>query len=925
VTQFDVVEGEEEGVSSMRPYVKPGPALSSINVPGNFSRAELLFDLLVDVVGRYEPEVAAVLREERTTAGMDPVLLARTLQAQGIWFQLLAIAEQNRDMRNRREVERERGYRELRGTFARVFAAAAADGVSAAQIREALSGLKVRPVITAHPTEAKRITVMERHRRIYLKLLELESPRWTDRERDEIIEGLRDEIDLLWLTGELKLEKPTVAQEVAWGLYFFDENLFDVVPQLLAKVESAFRRQFPGESVEVPAFFQFGSWIGGDRDGNPYVTSEVTRETLWATRRASLKRYRGRLVELVRNMSIEDQALELPQAFRDAVAETIRTLPDGAARAARNRGEIFRQFLCCMLSRIEVTIAHAEREEPAPEGAGYRTADRLIEDIDLMRGALIAAGAKHIADAVLLPFRREVGTFRFSTVRLDVRENSMRINQTLGALYRAKNGGAEPPAADGEDWMRWLKSELGTPRLAGGDHPGLPAAAEETFETFRTIARLREEIDREAFGALILSMTRSAADILGVYLLAKEAGLFSDAAAVERCTLPIVPLLETIPDLRRAPAILKELLSVPLVQRSLYVQGRVQEVMIGYSDSNKDGGYFTAHWELAKAQSSLTRLGKEHGVTIAFFHGRGGSVSRGGAPTGRAIAAAPAGSIQRQFRVTEQGEVVSFKYANRGTAAYQVELLGSSVVEHVLRSEREAALIPVHEYHEAMEALSGTAWSAYRRLMETPAMLAYLSRSSPLEELSLLNLGSRPARRTQARSLDDLRAIPWVFSWTQNRHMLSGWYGVGSGIKAFLDVRKDRGLDLLKRMFRDARMFRLILDDVERTLLQVDLSIAREYASLVEDEGVREDIFERVADEYRLTCEMILKVSGGACIAERFPQYRRRLARRLKTINEVSREQVHLLRAHRAGSSEDIRTALLMSINCAAAGLGATG
>jgi phosphoenolpyruvate carboxylase len=348
-------------------------------------------------------------------------------------------------------------------------------------------------------------------------------------------------------------------------------------------------------------------------------------------------------------------------------------------------------------------------------------------------------------------------------------------------------------------------------------------------------------------------------------------------------------------------------------------------VMIGYSDSNKDGGYFTAHWELAKAQSSLTRLGKEHGVTIAFFHGRGGSVSRGGAPTGRAIAAAPAGSILRQFRVTEQGEVVSFKYANRGTAAYQVELLGSSVVEHVLRSEREAALIPVHEYHEAMEALSGTAWSAYRKPMETPAMLAYLSQSSPLEELSLLNLGSRPARRTQARSLDDLRAIPWVFSWTQNRHMLSGWYGVGSGIKAFLDVRKDRGLDLLKRMFRDARMFRLILDDVERTLLQVDLSIAREYASLVEDDRVREDIFERVADEYRLTCEMILKVSGGSCIAERFPQYRRRLARRLKTINEVSREQVHLLRAHRAGSSEDIRTALLMSINCAAAGLGATG
>ena len=249
---------------------------------------------------------------------------------------------------------------------------------------------------------------------------------------------------------------------------------------------------------------------------------------------------------------------------------------------------------------------------------------------------------------------------------------------------------------------------------------------------------MRGEIDREAFGALILSMTRSAADILGAYLLAKECGLFADAAAVERCTLPIVPLLETIPDLRRAPAILKELLAVPLVQRSLHVQGKMQEVMIGYSDSNKDGGYLTAHWELAKAQSSLTRLGREHGVAIAFFHGRGGSVSRGGAPSGRAIAAAPAGSIRGQFRVTEQGEVVSFKYANRGTAAYQVELLGASVLEHVLRSEREAALMPVHEFQEAMEALSGTAWSAYRTLMELPTMLQYLQDSSPLEELALV-------------------------------------------------------------------------------------------------------------------------------------------------------------------------------------------
>jgi phosphoenolpyruvate carboxylase len=907
------------------PTVLADPAAPLSELPENFSRATLLFELLVGVVQRYQPEVAAVLREERTTAGLPAVLLARTLQAQSIWFQLLAIAEQNRDMRNRREVERERGYEQLRGTFAGVFASAAAEGITGAEIREALSALRVRPVITAHPTEAKRVTVLEQHRRIYLRLLELESPRWTDRERREIIRATSDEIELLWLTGELKLAKPSVAQEVAWGLYFFNENLFDVVPQMFAKVESAFAKQFPDEPFEVPLFFQFGSWIGGDRDGNPYVTSEVTRRTLWETRLASLRRYRTLLLELVRNLSIEDHALALPGSFRKVVAEAIQATPDGEVLAARNRGEIFRQFLSCMLARIDVTISHAMRAQPASETTGYRNADHLIDDIDLMRNALTATGAQRLSDALLLPLRREVGVFRFSTVRLDVRENSMRINQTLAAMFQLRHDGAEPPAAESAQWKQWLLSELGTARNVPYLYDGLPEDAAETLATFRTIACMREEIDREAFGALILSMTRSAADILGVYLMAKESGLFADATAVERCTLPIVPLLETIPDLRRGAAILKELLAVPLVQRSLHVQGKIQEVMIGYSDSNKDGGYLTAHWELAKAQSSLTRLGSEHGVSIAFFHGRGGSVSRGGAPTGRAIAAAPAGSIRGQFRVTEQGEVVSFKYANRGTAAYQIELLGASVVEHVLRSEGEAALIPVHEFHEAMEALSGTAWSAYRNLMELPSMLAYLQCSSPLEELSLLNIGSRPARRTLAQTLGDLRAIPWVFAWTQNRHMLSGWYGVGSGIKAFLDVRKERGLELLKRMFREARLFRLILDDVERTLLQVDLSIAAEYAGLIDDETVREPIFSRVAEEYRLTCEMILRITGAAGIAERFPQFRRRLARRLKTINEVSREQVHLLRAHRAASSEEVRTALLMSINCAAAGLGATG
>jgi phosphoenolpyruvate carboxylase len=424
-------------------------------------------------------------------------------------------------------------------------------------------------------------------------------------------------------------------------------------------------------------------------------------------------------------------------------------------------------------------------------------------------------------------------------------------------------------------------------------------------------------------------MTRSAADILGAYLLAKEAGLFLDAAGVEACTLPIVPLFETIADLRAAPAIMRELLSLPVVRRSARAQGGAQEVMIGYSDSNKDGGFFASNWELAKAQTRLTKIGSESGIPIAFFHGRGGSVSRGGAPTAQAIAAQPAGSINGRFRVTEQGEVVSFKYANRGTAAYQMEVLGAAVLKHALISEREQALVPRAEFDEAMEALSGAAYAAYAGLISHPDLLPYFLAASPLEEIALLNIGSRPARRFGASSLGDLRAIPFVFAWSQNRHAVTGWYGAGSGIASFLDVRKGRGEALLRRMFTESRLFRLIIGEVEKTLCLVDLKIAREYAGLVADVAKRDAIFALIEQEFVLTRDMVLRISEEREIGERFSSYRARLAHRLPTINQVNRDQVELLRRFRACESEEAMEAyksnLLLSINCIASGLGATG
>jgi phosphoenolpyruvate carboxylase len=899
---------------------------------------ELLSGLLLTLVRERQPEVEAVLRGDRPVTELSPELLARTLQVQGLWFQLLSIAEQNAAMRRRRQVEAERGYDQLRGTFAQVLSSAAAAKVPAAEVRELLEVLRVRPVITAHPTEAKRVTVLEKHRKIYRRLVDLESPRWTPRERQALIAGLQNEIELLWNTGELRLAKPTVPQEVFWGLHFFNETLFEVVPDLLDKVERALAYGYPGEQFEVPPFLQFGSWIGGDRDGNPFVTNEVTRSTLLENRLTALRRYRRRLAELVRSLSITERAMPVTDGFRATLERELAASGAGDEIAARNPGEVFRQYLACMVRRLDVMTAAAERGANDRDPAGYLSADALIADLRLIEETLASAGSASLGAMLVRPVRREVESFRFSTVRLDVRENTTKLTAALEDLWRtegqrgrrAESGeGGDPPEPGSEGWRRWVAGELARPQLPGAEPPSLPPGSAETLGMFRLVRELREEIDREAFGSFILSMTRSVSDVLGAYLLAKHAGLFADNAAVESCTLPIVPLFETIEDLQRAPAIMRELLTIPLVRRSVRSQGGVQEVMIGYSDSNKDGGFLTSNWELSKAQIKLTRLGKEAGIPIAFFHGRGGSVSRGGAPTGRAIAAQPAGSIQGRMRITEQGEVVSFKYANRGTAQYQIELLAASVVEHSLKSEREKALAPTAEFDEAMEALSGAAQACYRQLIDHPDLLPYYQAASPLEELSMLNLGSRPARRFGASSLHDLRAIPWVFAWSQNRHFVPGWYGVGSGILTFLQVRGQRGAALLDRMFSESRLFRLIVDEVEKTLTYVDLEIAREYAELVPDPSARASILEMVEEEYHRTVEAVLKISGARELVERYPRFRRRLARRLPTINQVSRQQIELLRRFRESggdkTQEEQLSALLLSINTIAAGFGATG
>ncbi len=882
---------------------------------------QLFHKLLLDVIRRRRPNIEDLFTGKRTSADSDLDLL-HTLQARGIWFQLLNILEQNATVRRRRDIETSLGADCNDGTFMHLLAGAREKGIGTDTIQTLLDNTLIQPVVTAHPTEAKRITVLQIHRRIYLLLKQLELTRWTPRERNELIVHLCDEIDLLWMTGEIRLEKPSVEDEIAWGCHFFHESIFEAINTVHEQFTDALATYYPDTTFETGTLLRLGSWIGGDRDGNPLVTSGITRDALFTYRITSLKNLKAEMWLLLRHLSIAAHSINVPDYFRQRLDELLDAGDERDAIEKRNPGELFRQYAHCIIAKIEKTLAATEKRLPADTG-GYRDADELQGDLEIIHRCLNDVAANGIARRYVLRLIRIVCTFGFRTVSLDLRENSTRINQALAEIL--KKAALHPPQSDAE-YRQWAAELLDAPcPPATGELSGQTA---ETFRLFRLIAEVGDDLDAHAFGSFILSMTRSGADVLNVYLLAKFAGLF-DAGA---CRIAVVPLLETIEDLRKGPEILSEVLETDAVRRTLDSLGGVQEIMVGYSDSNKDGGFVCSNWEISKAQQQLHAVGRDRGVAVSFFHGRGGSSSRGGAPTDEAIAAQPPFTINGRMRVTEQGEVVSAKFANLGTAEHQLETLCATALGHSLFSGVGRRLQQNSEFEAAMETLSAAAFATYRRLADQDGLVMFYQAASPVEELALLKIGSRPAQRFGAGTLDDLRAIPWVFAWSQNRMMVPGWFGFGSAVQTLTSENKD-GLALLRAMLKDCPLFHLIANEVEKTLPQVNLDIAAAYAELVPDTGVRDQIFGLIKDEYHLSEKMLLNITGKQHLCERFPRFSRRLERRLPMVDQAGFEQVRLI-AELRRISEDTKdnlsyqeklVALLLSINCVAAGLGWTG
>ncbi|MCF7700370.1 phosphoenolpyruvate carboxylase [Loktanella sp. M215] len=881
---------------------------------------------LIAVTQGQIPDVARLLD------GHTPInLVARSdrflaLQLLGTWHQLLAIAREFEAVQQRRTTERAGEAADIAGSFAEVLGRVAQSGASAATVNAAVRRLRVGPTMTAHPTETKRVTVLANHRRIYRRLTDLLGRSWAPREEDAHLQALTSEIELLWLTGELRLEKPTVAQEVAWGLYFFGEVLYDAVPTLHEMLTDALRRL--SYDATPGAFLRFSSWIGGDRDGNPHVTADVTRAALRAYRRAALASYRPVLDQMCHDLSLSLSVADVPQPLLAMVAEQL-DLCGPAADTTRwhNAAEPFRQGATALLIRLNATIAADAGE--TPQATPFRNAREFLTAVTALDAGLLAVGAQNTSARRTRPLMRRIETFGFHTVSLDIRQNATVINRTVAAVLRAR--GEVVPDEGSPAWSQVIAHVLQHDTALDMDTADLPEEAVETLDLFRLMAETRAR-ERGAIGAFILSMTTSADDILAVYLLARWTATAADAAQDAPLHIEVVPLLETIDDLRAATDILETLFANRTVRRAIRDHGDAQEIMLGYSDSNKDGGFLTSNWELSKAQTAVQRIGARHRIAISFFHGRGGSVSRGGAPAGRAIAAQPEGTVDGRLRVTEQGEIVSAKFANRGTALGNLEFLTAAVLRHTLEQPTDRRSSDSPEFNEALAALAGLSQVKYLDLTGTQGFIDYFNAASPVEELALLKIGSRPAKRfgTGVRDLSDLRAIPWVFAWSQNRHMLTGWYGIGSALSSFTRVRGDDGLDLLRRMFERSRLFRLVIDEAEKVLFQADMAIARAYAGLVQDDAVRDAVFAKIEREYDLTRNMILAVTGGGDLSRRFPDYRAQADAIRPQMIGVHRMQIDLLdRVRRAGGADSADPAdvdsLLMSIHVISSGLGWTG
>ena len=805
----------------------------------------------------------------------------------------------------------------LAGALDRVAAAGVAPEALSAFFRDGL----VVPVLTAHPTEVQRKSVRDLEMQLEQLLQTRERTRLTPQEQDANDESIRRAVLSLWQTRMLRLEKLEVLDEVANGLSFFEQTFLPEVPLLYGALEDELQRRYPDASApELPSFLRIGSWIGGDRDGNPFVTADVLERAL----RMQSSRVFEYYLEQLHTLGAELSMTTLVAAVSSELNALADRSPD---KSPHRRDEPYRRALTGLYARIAATVRDLDMHEPLRHAVGeappYADAAEFAADLEIIRRSLEANASALLARGRLRHIRRAVDVFGFHLAAVDMRQNSDVHLRVVAELFRAARPDIDYSSLDEGSRVRVLADELATPRLLSSPYIEYSAETRGELAILQTAARMHQRYGAASIPNYVISKCDGVSDVLEVVLLLREAGLYRATDAHLSCN--VVPLFETIADLRNAAGAMDALLSIPVYARMLASRGKAQEVMLGYSDSNKDGGYLTSRWELFKAQTELVETFRRHGVRMRLFHGRGGSVGRGGGPTYEAILAQPGGTVQGQIRVTEQGEVIGAKYSNAEVGRRNLEVLAAATLEATLLGA--AGRAPKPAYLAALETLSGSAYSAYRHLVyETPGFEDYFWESTVISEIAELNIGSRPASRNQSRSIETLRAIPWVFSWAQCRLMLPGWYGFGSAVDAWLEEHGAEGLALLQEMHRDWPFFASVLSNMEMVLSKADIAIASRYADLVTDPELRAAIFSRIRAELEATVSALLRIMGTGELLAGNPQLARSIKYRFPYLDPLNHIQIELLRRFRAGDKDErSRRGIHLTINGVAAGLRNSG
>jgi phosphoenolpyruvate carboxylase len=862
---------------------------------------------------------------------LDPITLKNVIRSFSKYFALVNVAEEAYQHINRTD-RLKSGFDSWEGSFDQTLRECKASEMDDTQLESLINSLRYIPVFTAHPTEAKRRSKLEAMRRIFNTILELQSYKGQSIKREELIDELQAEILILWRTDEVRLRKPTVLDEVENGLYYFRTSLFRAIPEVYRDLEKAIKRVYHTDNVKVPSFIRFGSWIGGDRDGNPFVTPDITREAVYMHAETALHEYMRRAQKLS-TLLTHSSGLTTPsdeflssskdddKYFQGAFEDTTQ---DFAKEPYRRKLKIIRYRLKERLNAIK----QLKNKEYINCPHAYNSEKELLSDLYLIKDSLISDNDNILNDFGLNDFIRLVETFGFYLVNLDIREESTNHSNAISEILK-NHDNTDYDQLDESSRISSLENVIKSELTLDDIYPSLSDETKKVLDVFTVMKELRNEVSEHAFGNYVISMTHHASHVFEVLALAKLCGLISLKEGKLTASIQVTPLFETIDDLTRIEEILEDLFSNDTYTNLLgsYENSKLQEVMLGYSDSCKDGGILSSSWSLYKAQQQVLDISKKYHIECRLFHGRGGTVGRGGGPTHNAILAQPNKTVRGMIKITEQGEVLSYKYAVPQSASYELELAISGLIKaskHLVIDDT----VCTNNFEEIMSEMSIVGEKKYRDLTDDKeGIMDYFYEATPVQELAELNIGSRPSHRKKTqRSKYSIRAIPWVFGWSLSRHTLPAWYGLGSALNQMV-ASDQSSMDKLKTMYSEWPFFRVLLDNIQMALAKSDLGIARDYSLLVKDRNAANQIIDDIEKEFESTVQTLLRIVGSDQLLSDNTKLSLSLSRRQPYLDPLNYIQVMLLKAHREIPDEDTVNLdpLLRTIHAIATGMKNTG